>query len=435
MELTRFNKFSRSVKYMLIQHAFNLLSGIFVGAMIARHYGPELFAVFSISIFYVSVVNVIAALGTNDLLAAQCIKKPHLKEGLFWAVLIIRFLAYLSCAAFGYLLLLYFKVDDIIIRGYNLGLVAGLIANINLFGVIAKSKQRNDKIAQFAIVGLFGSIAFRVFIVLTSKSLDYLYYNLALVALIDLLLMIWYLKAEKMIYSFAKPNWVAASKLIFNAAPVATGATVTLIGGSMALVFMEELMGYDAAGNYAVVLKLYTFAAFFAHVLYNNLFYYMESSGLTADKFIGQHLKVIVKSTAALSYLLIIGAFLAIAPILEVLYGEQYRGVGMKFALASTNFLFGWASIPAQIKLLSEKRTGRIMAIDVICLVTNVVGAYVLISMYGEWGAYFLMPLTALILMIANYCLSGLGKEIKGVFLWFLSPIPSREALKNFTKH
>ena len=67
--------------------------------MVARHYGPELFGVFSLSWFYVSVVGVVSALGTNDLLAAQCIKKPSLKEGLFWAVLSIRSLTIPFCCA------------------------------------------------------------------------------------------------------------------------------------------------------------------------------------------------------------------------------------------------------------------------------------------------------------------------------------------------
>ncbi len=423
------------MKYMLIQHIYNLLSGIFVGAMVARHYGPELFGVFSLSIFYVSVVNVIAALGTNDLLAAQCIKKPSLREGLFWAVLFIRVTAYLLSAIIGYFVLLHFDANEIIIKGYRLGLIAGVIANINLFGVIAKSNQRNDKIAQIAIVGLFASIAYRVFIVITGKSLDYLYYNLALVAFIDLALMIFYLRAEKMIYSFSRPDWSAAIKLVNKAFPVAAGAVITMVGGNLGLIFLSQLMGMESAGRYAVVLKLYTFAAFFAHVIHNNLFFYMESSELGADKFIRQHLKVIVKSTTALSYLLVVGSLVILAPLLDMLYGEQYSGVGMKFALVSSTFIFGWAAIPAQIKLLSEQRTGRILAIDLFCLTINLLGAYVLISLYGEWGVYYLMPFAALLIMITSYYFSGLGREVKQVFTWFLCPIPNMEALKNFTKH
>ena len=116
---------------------FNLLSGIFVGAMVARHYGPELFGVFSLSIFYVSVVSVISGLGTNDLLAAQFIKKPSSKEGLFWAVLIMRVTVFLLCAILGYVVLKSFNVSEIILKGYGMGLIAGLLANINLFNVIA----------------------------------------------------------------------------------------------------------------------------------------------------------------------------------------------------------------------------------------------------------------------------------------------------------
>lgn len=435
MELTRFHKFSLSVRYMLLQHTFNLLSGVFVGAMVARHYGPELFGAFSLSIFYVALVNVISALGANDLLAARCIKKPSLKEGLFWAVLAVRVTAYVLFAALGYLILSYLNVDEVIIKGYRLGLVAGLIANINLFAVIAKSQQRNDKIAQIAIVGLFASIAYRVFIVLSSKSLDHLYYNLMLVAFIDLVLMICYLRAEKMIYAFSAPNWGAAFKMLRNAFPVAIGAMVTLIGANLALVLLGELLGFGSAGRYAVVIKLYTFIAFFSHVIHNNLFFYIESSGLQARMFFEKHLRVIIKLTSALAYLLIIGSFTMLSPLLEMLYGEQYLGVGVKFSLVSVSFVFAWAMIPAQLKLLSEKRTARIMTIDFLGLAINLGGAYILISAYGEWGAYYLMPVTALLIMLVNYISSGMGREIKNVLLWFLFPVPNRAALKDFTKH
>ena len=435
MGLTRFNKFSLGVKYMLIQHIFNLISGIFVGAMVARHYGPELFGVFTLSMFYVSVVGVVGQLGTNDLLAAQCIKKPSLKEGLFWAVLTIRIITYLLCAILGYVVLKSFDVSDIILKGYGMGLLSGILANINLFGVIAKSKQRNDRIAQIAIVSLLASVTYRVYIVLSNKGLDHLYYTLILVGFLDLLLMILYLKAGKIIYSFSRPNWRAALKLVGNAAPMAVGGLATLIGANLGLILLSELMGLESAGRYAVVIKLYMFVAFLTHVIGNNLFFYMESSGETAEKFIGEHLKVIVKSAAALSYLLILGSFIVLAPLLEMLYGEQYRGVGMKFSLVSISFIFIWSMIPAHLKLLSEKRTGRIMAIDFLCLIFNLPASYILISLYGEWGAYLLMPCSALLVMLTNYYYSGLGRQVKYLAFWFVCPVPSRAELISFTKH
>lgn len=435
MGLTRFHKFSLSVRYMLLQHVFNLLSGIFVGAMVARHYGPELFGAFSLSLFYVTVVGVIAALGTDDLLAAQCIKEPSSKEGLFWATFIVRLSTYLFCACAGFFVLRFFDVSDIVYKGYSLALIGGLIANLNLFGAIAKSKQRNDKRAQIAIVSLLVSISYRVYIVLSGKSLEHLYYNLMLSGLIDLILIICYLKSEKMIYSFSRPNWSAGFSLLRHSFPIALGAMVTLIGGNLALVILNELMGLESAGRYAVVFKLYCFIAFLSHVIHNNLFFYIESSGLAASKFFAEHLRVIIKSTAALAYLLIIGSFTILSPLLELLYGEQYEGVGLKFSIASISFVFAWAVIPAQLKLLSEKRTGCIMVIDFLGLIINLGGAYLLISAYGEWGAYILMPCTAMLVMLANYCYSGLGSQLKHVIMWFLSPIPNKHALKAFTEH
>lgn len=435
MGLTRFNKFSISVKYMLIQHMFNLISGVFIGAMVARHYGPELFGVFSLSWFYVSAVGVVSSLGTNDLLAAQCIKKPSIKEGLFWAVLFIRSLTYLLFAALGYVVLKSFDVSDIVLRGYGFGLLAGVLHNINLFNVIAKSEQRNDKIAQIAIISLLASIVFRVYIVSSNKTLDYLYWNCALVSVVDLVLMIVYLRREHMLYSFSRPNWRGAFELIRNSAPLAVGGIATMIGANLGLILLSEMTGLDSTGRYAVVLKLYTFLAFISYVIHSNLFYYMESSGLNAEKFIGEHLRVIVKSVAALSCLVIIGSFVILSPLLEILYGNQYSGVGLKFSIASISFVFGWSMIPAQIKLLSEKRTGRVMTIDFLVLAFNLCGAYILISLYGEWGAYLLMPISAFMLMLINYYCSGLGGQVKHVILWILFPIPSKKALKDFTRH
>jgi len=420
---------------MLIQHMFNLLSGIFVGAMVARHYGPELFGVFSLSIFYVSVVSVISGLGTNDLLAAQFIKKPSSKEGLFWAVLIMRVTVFLLCAILGYVVLKSLNVSEIILKGYGMGLIAGLLANINLFNVIARSQQRNDKIAQIAIIGLLASIVFRVYIVFTNKDLNYIYYNLMLVSFVDLILMIIYLKAGKMIYSFSSPNWSAALKLVRNGLPLAVGGIATMIGANLGLILLSELTGLESTGRYAVVLKLYLFVSFISHVIHSNLFYYMESSGMNAEKFINEHLRVIVKSAAALSYVVIIASFIILAPLLELLYGDKYSGVGLKFSIASISFVFAWPMIPAQIKLLSEKRTGRVMTTDFLFLAFNIAGAYILISLYGEWGAYFLMPISAFTFMLANYYYSGLGSQVKHVALWILSPIPSKEALRNFTRH
>ena len=423
------------MRYMLIQHAFNLLSGIFVGAMVARHYGPELFGVFSLSMFYVTVAGTIASLGANDLLAAQCIKKPEQREGLFWAIFMIRLLTYLICAGLGYFALKAMCVPEIILKGYSIGAVAGLLSNMNLFVVIAKSKQRNDKIAQIAIISLLASIAYRVYIVLTSKDLQHLYYNLMLVGIIDIILIILYLRSGKMIYSFAKPNWPAAFELVRNAAPLAVAAIAFTVSANLGLPLLEKLIDAESAGRYAVVIKLFAFAGFFSHIINNNLFYYMESSGLTAEKFIGQHLRVIVKSAAALSYLVVMGSFFVMSPLLELLYGDQYAGVGIKFSVVSISFVFAWTMIPAQIKLLSEKRTGRIMAVDILGLTFSFAAAYVLISIYGDWGAYLSLPISACMVMLANYYMSGLGKEIKYLVPWFLSPFPSRQALKNFTQH
>ena len=174
-----------------------------------------------------------------------------------------------------------------------------------------------------------------------------------------------------MIYSFSSPNWSGALKIVRNALPLAVGGIATMIGANLGLILLSELTGLESTGRYAVVLKLYLFVSFISHVIHSNLFYYMESSGMNAEKFIGEHLRVIVKSAAALSYLVIIASFIILAPLLELLYGDKYSGVGLKFSIASISFVFAWPMIPAQIKLLSEKRTGRVMTTDFLFLAFN----------------------------------------------------------------
>ena len=81
--MSRIKNFTQGMKYMLLQHVLNVISGVFIGAMVTRHYGPELFGVFSLASFYGAIVGSIAGLGVGDLLAAQLMKKKRHKRRAF----------------------------------------------------------------------------------------------------------------------------------------------------------------------------------------------------------------------------------------------------------------------------------------------------------------------------------------------------------------
>jgi O-antigen/teichoic acid export membrane protein len=419
---------------MLLQHTMNVLSGIFVGAMVSRHYGPELFGIFSIVSFWGALVGSIAGLGVGDLLAAQLMKKKPAKEGLFYAVQIIRCATFLIVWLLIYLYLQYTKVDSVVIQGYTILFVSGFFSSLNLYVCIARSHQRNDVMAILGMVSLLISMLFRTYIVVTDKGLIYLYWDAIIKTALDFVLLVFFLRKKKMLYPYAKPEWRLGFLFVRKSLPLMLSTFVALLGANIGLLILDELIGKEGAGRFGAVMRVYNLVLFLGHAISSNLFYYMESSGLEIKKFMEQHVVVILRSLAALSYAFMIASTLFIRPFLDFLFGKEYSGIGMYFTVISTGVAFLWMTIPAHLKQLSEAQTKKILFINIAVLIFNWIATYASITLFGEFGAYIVFPVTSFAAMVATFWLSGMKSELRLVMLSFLKPIPDKKLLMSFIK-
>ncbi|MBE3679308.1 oligosaccharide flippase family protein [Vibrio parahaemolyticus] len=71
-------KYLRNTSWLLIDNALKLIVGLFIGAWVARHLGPEEFGIYSYAISFVAMFGGVATLGLDSIVVRELVKKRRL---------------------------------------------------------------------------------------------------------------------------------------------------------------------------------------------------------------------------------------------------------------------------------------------------------------------------------------------------------------------
>jgi O-antigen/teichoic acid export membrane protein len=401
------NKAIKNILWAIIGKLTNILSGLFVGILVARYLGPENFGLMNYVISYVTLFSILASFGLDNIEIRELAKGVVNKDQILGTAFNIR-LFFASITILFIILTLYLFESDvftsIMVLIYSSSL---LLSSFNVIRNYFISIVLNEYIVKTEISRtLIGAI---IKIVLLLLNLPLYWFIIA--TAFDFLLV-----AGGYLYSYQKKiglisswqfNKDVARILILESFPLLLSGAALIIYQKIDQVMIRNMMDNTSLGQFSVASKLTELIIFFPSIIAQTLTPFLIEAHKSSEveyKFKSKQfmdfviwgtifVAFFISVTAKWIVLLLYGdAYIAAIPVLQIM---AWKAVGIALSSASGQLII--------IEGLQRYAIIRNLLGCVICVSLNLL----LIPNWGIIGSAWATIITVFVSgYLSNYCIS-----------------------------
>lgn len=414
----------RSIVWLFFQNGLNLIVGLFVGAWVARHLGPEKMGVVGAAIALALIFKTAAGLGLEKIVVRNLVENETTQGVLLSSARAMQFIsgvvAYLLLLVVGWWvkapMLLY------VVVGIDLFLQPFLVP---VFWYRAKTLPKPTVIA--AGCGLILAASLRIALILSGNT-NVVYFAATYIAqtMITAVVVNLLFKAEVLgCPKFPKPSLAMIRKVRGESMVLLVGTVCAMALFKIDIAMVATISSSTEAGIYLAAARVSEITYFVPAILASSLFPAIVRSKTNSDVYF-HRMAFYYKVSAATAYGIIVVLLLFHRWIIEFLYGISYSGAG------AVLLVHAWTCLPVflggarQQWLLSDGLVWYWTAFTVVGAALNVLLNLMLIPSFGALGAAYASLISYTIASIFSSILTretrrqGLAQI--GALLW---PIPS----------
>ncbi|EXD37213.1 oligosaccharide flippase family protein [Acinetobacter sp. 479375] len=393
--------FSNSL-WMISEKIISIFGLIFVTSFVAKYIGPENFGKLTFAGSLFAIVQTISLFGSESVIFQKTSKDPKMGIKIIAATRIIRNILFLISSSI-LLTYLYFSVDLLTFIFSVASCIAVFFSLHDVFNIYFNAVLESKINAFCNVIGIIISLILRYIIAVLELNVEYLVIPIIAVALIPFLLrrVIFYKRVkQKNVLLDSKDKRYRSymmhvgSKLVFYSLSVAIFTKTSQI-------FLGLKSAYDL-GIYTVAATLGTSFYFVLVALISSFMtdIYQEKSLEESQKKVARlNALVIFISIGAFVFFLLFGQW-----IIKVLYGEQFQQAAQIILWMVVVCLFSGLSTVAEKYLLKFNAYSYLQKKTNVLVVFNIVLAFLIIQVYGVYGAVFAILVTEILsTTIFNY--------------------------------
>jgi O-antigen/teichoic acid export membrane protein len=383
-----FKKYSFNTIWVLSEKLLRILSGLFVGVLVARHLGPENFGILSYVQSFVGLFLVFATLGLDSIVVKELLNHKENSS----QVLGTSFVMKLVGATFIFPLLsigiLFTQNDEFL--NYLIYILA-LSSIFKSFGVvdfyfqsIVQSKYTSWAIS-FALI--ISSIIKILLVIYNAELKNFVFANVFDSFIISIMLIFINQKYSTYKIQNWKFNLSLSKKLFVSSIPLIFSGLVITIYMKIDQVMIQNMLSSYDVGIYSVAVKLSEAVYFLPVVLANSLFPALLNVR-NKDKYL--YKKRLQRLYTFVTWLALTIVFLFYyfgEWIINLLFGIEYSDSlkPMLIHIIASIFVF-WGVVHAKY-LISENKQKELFYRTFLAMSLNIVLNYMLIPVYGITGA------------------------------------------------
>ncbi|MGR5208773.1 flippase [Vibrio sp. PNB23_22_7] len=398
-------KYIRNTSWLLADNALKLFVGLFIGAWVARHLGPENFGIYSYALSFVAMFGGIATLGLDSIVIRELVKREDSTGEILATTFILKFIG--ACIAFLLLgvSLLVFNISNKI---NVISLVMGGAFCFQTFNVIRLYFQSIVKSKYFVISNMLSviiSAIIKVYLILSNAPLI----DFAKVFLFDsfslsiLLVYFFIKKKESKIVNYAFSQTLA-KELLQDSWPLIFAAVASVIKLKLGHVMLGSLGSFEDVGYYAAALRISELWFLIPVILGSSIYPALIKARKDSPKMLRNRVLLITKLMLAFAIPFAILVSVLSEVLMVFLFGDEYREAGHYLSIQI------WSGLPyvvlfaySQVTYI-ESKTRIHLYLSILSIFSIVIFNYWMIPLFGGIGAVYASLITALLgsgLMIA----------------------------------
>ena len=398
---------------MLAEQFLRIISGLFVGAWVARYLGPEQVGLFSYVLAITAIFGVIAKLGLNDIIVRELVNFPEkcciYLGTAFWLKVMGAFIVLVLMAA-----ILPFTSNEGQIKLYIFIITAGLLfQSFEVVEFYFRSQVMAKivsicKVSQLAIISLV-----KIYLVLAGAELISFVVLVVLEALCLSICYFFAYKTQKKSAFYKHFDFVIALKLLKESWPmIMSGITIGIYMKIDQVMIKAILSNYDV-GIYSVAVRLSEVWIFLTIVITSSL----APSIIRAKQFSNQIyekriiilIRVLFYSALAIS----LTTMILSDRLVNLLYGKEFTDSGNVLRVYVFSILFVFLNNGSLQWFINEKKQKYAFYKLSIGAALNVGLNIYLIPLYGVLGSAYA---TLISYLMATYLLNIFQRQTLRIF-------------------
>lgn len=418
-KLSSFVKNKSVVKYLIntswlfFDRTLRLISGLFIGAWVARYLGPEQFGTFSYVQSFVGLVAIFAALGLDRIIVKALVDKEFDSNAVLGTAFFLKLGA--GIVVFFLLLLSPYVTNNTSTENHFIIVLAAcsLFGAINVVDFYFQSLvlSRISVIANVIVLSI--SSVMKILMIITSQPLSYFVYLLLFDAVVlALLFIVFYVRHSGTVFKWYFNPEVMVAMLKQSWPLILTGAMIVL-HMKIDQVMLRHMLSVEAVGQYAAAVKFSAASYFLPMIIVSSLWPAIIKSKQLGEKIYLARIQKLydLMSMMALSVALVLSVSAEFLVLL--LLGDSYREAILILQIHVWAAIFAYLSVVSGAYLINEKMTRKNLYRALSGLLANITFNYILIPMFGGQGAAIA---TCGSFMVAYYLYDLFDKDLRRHF-------------------
>jgi O-antigen/teichoic acid export membrane protein len=395
-----FKKYFFNTGWLMADKVLRLFVGLFVGVYVARYLGPEKFGILSFAMSFVALFGAFAKLGLDGIVVRNAVQDPESRDELLGTAFGLRMIGGLVLlgVVFGAIQL---TDSDPLTQFIVMIIAAGHV--LQAFQVIEFyfQSQVMARLATIAgISGLITSAVIRLALIWSGASLVWFAWVVVVEhGLKGLVLAGLYIRQRIPLWHW-RFRFGQAKMLLRDSWPLILSGLVVMVYMRIDQVMIKMMLDNRAVGNYAAAVRLSEAWYFVPMAITQSLFPAILSAKKQSEKLYYDRLQKLYDLMVWLAIAVALPTTFLSGWVVNLLYGQEYSQSGGVLAIHIWAGVFVGIGVASGRWLLTENMQLFAFYRTLFGAIANVILNFILIPIWGIYGAAFS---TLLSQMIASY--------------------------------
>lgn len=381
-------KYFNNTSWLFAEKILRLITGLLIGAWVAKYLGPNQFGVLSYSISYVALFSVFASLGLNEIVVKNILEYPlrisEILSTTFWLKIFGAFVSIL-------LILLTIKLgsnDNSTNKIIFILATSTIFQSFNVFDLYFQSKVLSKYVVYANFGSQFLSSIFKILLITYKAPLIFFAY----VALFDVIILaigltLFFVKKTDFNLKLFVFNKKIAQQLFNSSWPLIMSGFIISVYMKIDQIMIKEMLDLHSVGLYSAAVRISEAWYFIPMVLTGSLFPAIINSKKISSKLYYLRLQSLFNLLFWFSTILSIIVTFFGDIFISFLYGDEYS----QSSLVLTVHI--WAGIAVSFGavwskwIIAENKQKYIIVFHLSSMLMNILMNLILIPIYGILGS------------------------------------------------
>lgn len=382
-----FKKYLFNTSWLFAEQGLRILSGLFVGAGVAKYLGPENFGFFSYVLAFTSIFSGMAKLGLDGIVVRELIKHPEKRDiylgtsfwlKIFGSILVIGLIS----------IIIPFTDNDATTNIFIYIIASGLIfQSFEVVEFYFQSQVLAKLISICKVIQLFLSSSIKIYLILVDAELIWFVIVTALDAFSLALsyFMAYKIRIHSSFYKYF--NFNIAKYLLKDSWPLIFSSILVMVYMRIDQIMIKEMLGEYDVGIYSAAVRLSEAFYFIPMLITASIFPAILNAKTHSETLYKERLQRLYVFMVWFAIFIALPMIFLSDWLILLFFGQAYLEAGQVLMLHMWAAVFVFLGVSFSNYLLAENLTKIALKRTLVGVISNVVLNFFLIPIYGLVGA------------------------------------------------